>query len=75
MSKENKNHIIIERFSAEEKDAIKRAVTKARVRRPVFYHDAIVVFATLINRIKDDDLKPTPYGDGNPKTAGKTAEN
>lgn len=43
-------HIIISRFSSAEKEAIRKAVTKAQVRRPVFYHDAIVVFATLLNK-------------------------
>lgn len=53
MKQSNKSkfgHIIISRFSSAEKEIIRRAVRKAQVRRPVFYHDAIVVFATILNK-------------------------
>jgi hypothetical protein len=42
-------HIIISRFSSAEKEIIRRAVRKAQVRRPQFYHDCIVIFAKLLN--------------------------
>jgi peptidyl-tRNA hydrolase len=41
-------HIVIQRFSEQEKETIKKAINKTSVRRPMFYHDAIIAFATFL---------------------------
>ena len=44
------NRLVIKPFSEAEKETIKTARRKSGFDRPTFYHDAVVDYATRINR-------------------------
>ena len=50
-------HIVLNRFSAEEKKTIKQAISLSQLRRPAFYHDAIVAYSKEITNAAHDSKR------------------
>lgn len=69
-SKNTVSHIIINRFSPEERRLIRKACKLAQLRRPAIYHDAIVTYAKEIT----DESNVTEASGNLPPDIGGTRE-
>ena len=74
MSKNDRNnsttHIILNRFSVAEKQIIRKAIASQQMRRPAFYHDAIIAYAKEIT----DESNVTKASGNLPPSVGGTRE-